>query len=878
MALGIGKQVDQLFIGVGLNPKEFDKGLKSVTKKINGAGKKMMGVGKTFTKSVSAPILAFGVASVIAWDKQAKAIAQVEAGLKSTGGQVGLTTAELQKAAQEIQSNSIFGDEEIMTKATANLLTFTNISGEAFIRTQQVAVDLSQKIGTDLTSSTIMLGKALNDPVANMGALGRAGIQFSVEQKEVIKALAEGGRLADAQTIILGELETQFGGAAAAAAAAGAGPFQQLMNTVGDMTEMFGKIITEALIPLAAKFKAVTEKIMKLSPEKKKLIVVIAAIAAALPPLIFGIGALMAVINPWAVAIGLVVAAVALLIIKWKDIKAWIDTKMPIIGRIMDNVWIGVKDLFVSVVEAFKFGFNVIWKAFDWWIHIFTSTWDIFKALFSGDWAGLWEGVKNLFSGMWDRIKDAFAAAIQGIMKILPGFVKDWLGITEDVAGGADDIAEKLEEDVPDAAKTAVDAVGDSPGGLASEMGKTIGALEDGKKAAEELAGKDENHGLKAVSKEAFLLSPIIAGLGTSIFDVAHVQFGQSETEIALRVDGMKAKLLELPATITNDLVPVVVDMTPWQQFRAGAGMEIDALARKVDGPGGITAVFTDFGASMGLGPAGSGIFGGVFSALGSGSGLTGVLTNLASTVIPGIGPAFAALAPVISNIVSGITSTVQGLSDALGFGTIGDKLVGIARDKILPGVIKGLQSQGVGAEGIFDQIIAEGELFGTSGLSEQQLMTLIESILWPGGRPTGIGTAGVIDTPVPVGVDENGNPIFAWPTGSGMNEGKLGNDFKTGSTRGSPFTAFGEGFIPGFTPLGGAIGLNTGRGIGVTQFGGAFTGSGSIGVRPPGRGLGVGSDIVQTVIINLDGVQIGRSVVRGLPGVLDTYGIVGGG
>ena len=194
----------------------------------------MQRVGRNLSVGLTAPILAFGGVALKSWDKQEKAIAQVNAGLISTGNAVGFTSEQLQKMASDLQNTSLFGDEEILQDATAQLLTFTNIAGEQFARTQQAAVDLSTRLGGDLKSASIQLGKALNDPVANLSALSRSGIQFSKEQKAVIKSLAESNKLADAQTIILDELARQYGGAGEAAAKAGLGGFKQLQNSIGD--------------------------------------------------------------------------------------------------------------------------------------------------------------------------------------------------------------------------------------------------------------------------------------------------------------------------------------------------------------------------------------------------------------------------------------------------------------------------------------------------------------------------------------------------------------------------------------------------------------------------------------------------------------------
>jgi regulator of replication initiation timing/predicted transcriptional regulator len=257
------------------------------------AGKKMQAVGKKMSLTITAPLLGLGAVAVANFDKQAKAIAQVEQGLKTTGNQVGKTSKQLQDMASELQNNSLFGDEEILKDATAQLLTFTNIANKEFDRTQQAALDLATRLDGDLKSASIQLGKALNDPVANLSALSRSGIQFSVDQKQMINSLVKTNKLADAQNIILDELEKQYGGSAKAAAEAGAGGFKQLSNTLGDVLEGFGKIISEALLPFAKRIKEVAQTVDGFSSGTKKTIVVVAAFAAALGPLLIITGTLV---------------------------------------------------------------------------------------------------------------------------------------------------------------------------------------------------------------------------------------------------------------------------------------------------------------------------------------------------------------------------------------------------------------------------------------------------------------------------------------------------------------------------------------------------------------------------------------------------------
>ena len=284
------KSVGLLTIAFGADLRGFDKAMKKAQRSIKKFGTSMQRTGKNLTRNLTLPLAAFAAASVRNFDKQQKAIAQLEAGLKSTGNTVGKTSMELQKMASDLQKKTLFGDEEILQNATAQLLTFTNIAGEQFDKTQEIALDLATRLDGDLKSASIMLGKALNDPVANLSALSRAGIQFSKDQKETIKSLVETNRLADAQTIILAELEKQYGGSAEAAAKAGLGPIQQLGMVLSDMSEDIGKILLPSLTTLANKIKELATRFDNLSESSKKNIVKWTAITAAVGPFLILIG------------------------------------------------------------------------------------------------------------------------------------------------------------------------------------------------------------------------------------------------------------------------------------------------------------------------------------------------------------------------------------------------------------------------------------------------------------------------------------------------------------------------------------------------------------------------------------------------------------
>lgn len=167
---------------------------------------------------------------------QEHAIAQLQRGLISTNNAVGLSFDELTAHARELQKVTTFGDEEII-RAQSQLVTFTKIAGGEFLKTTELAADLSIRMGGDLTGAVKQLGKALNDPVKNLSALGEAGIQFTKDQETLIKSLWEAGRTSEAQRLILKELEVQFGGSARAARNTFGGALQAVSNAASDLLE-----------------------------------------------------------------------------------------------------------------------------------------------------------------------------------------------------------------------------------------------------------------------------------------------------------------------------------------------------------------------------------------------------------------------------------------------------------------------------------------------------------------------------------------------------------------------------------------------------------------------------------------------------------------
>ncbi len=287
--------VGSLNVSATLQTAAFDRGLSHMQQGLNRAqqrfqalGQRLSGLGQTMSIGLTAPFTALMSQAIPAAIQSQQALGQVEAALSSMGPVAGRTSDQLQEAASRLQDISTFDDDDILRSVTANLLTFGNVSGEVFDRAQQSIVDIAARMGTDLQSATMQVGRALNDPIKGMNALARAGIQFTDAQKEQIKAMVAVGDTAGAQAIMLGELERQFGGAAKAMREAT--PGADLQQSWGEFQEKIGQVALQILPPLTAHLSSALDAFNNLSPAVQQTAVGAAAVAAAMGPVMMAVG------------------------------------------------------------------------------------------------------------------------------------------------------------------------------------------------------------------------------------------------------------------------------------------------------------------------------------------------------------------------------------------------------------------------------------------------------------------------------------------------------------------------------------------------------------------------------------------------------------
>jgi len=212
--------------------------------KFAGAFAKIAGVG-----SVVAGVI--GTKLVNAAVESAKVMAQTEAIIAATGSAAGVTAVEVSDLSRTL-SEQVGVDDELIQKSANLLLTFKQVQNQVgdnndiFNRAVRLSLDLGNVFGST-DAAAMQLGKALSDPEKGITALRRAGINFTEDQKALIKELVDTNRTLDAQKVILQEVESQVGGTAAATAT----DFDRMKVAIENLAEDFGTMLLPTVMAFA---------------------------------------------------------------------------------------------------------------------------------------------------------------------------------------------------------------------------------------------------------------------------------------------------------------------------------------------------------------------------------------------------------------------------------------------------------------------------------------------------------------------------------------------------------------------------------------------------------------------------------------------------
>lgn len=220
--------------------------------------------------------------SIVEWAREdAVALSQLENTLKATWWTLWLTSTQIASYWTELSELTGIQDDAIMSWQNV-LVRYEAIGKDIFPRVTKATADLAAWLNNwlvptaeSMASTAKILWLAMEDPIAWLWKLRKAGIVFSESQEAVIKSLVEAWRSADAQKLILTELESKYKWAAEASTTA----WDKMKNSWSNLSDtlwatllpVLDKLLT-AMIPI---IKQVTEWIWK-NPELSKWLLLIA--------------------------------------------------------------------------------------------------------------------------------------------------------------------------------------------------------------------------------------------------------------------------------------------------------------------------------------------------------------------------------------------------------------------------------------------------------------------------------------------------------------------------------------------------------------------------------------------------------------------------
>ena len=340
----------------------------------------------------------------------------LENGLKNVGARSG-ELERLQKVASDLGEATLFNEEDFR-KGFGLLTSFGNIGTSNYERVAKAAADVAQTSGTDVSSAFMQLAKALNDPAKGLSALGRSGIQFSEDQKAVIERLVETGNTAQAQNLILQELEKQYGGNSVAAAQGLAGALDTLGEKFYDLQVALGDNISQVLQPLIAGLTSLVSFISGLPEPVQTFIVALGGLTIALTAL-GGVLAIGAPIFSALAALGPILAGIPALIAGWAGAIGPLVAGLGTLGKILIGVfsgpvgWVALAVAAGAAIYAFR---DQIGQAFQAIGGILQQAAAGFKAIFIDPVvAGFRAVVEFVNNNVVQPISQAIGGLVQGI-------------------------------------------------------------------------------------------------------------------------------------------------------------------------------------------------------------------------------------------------------------------------------------------------------------------------------------------------------------------------------------------------------------------------------------------------------------------------------
>lgn len=260
----MARKIAELLIKLGADTLGVTKMSADVRKQLNSLQKDLTGFGKSWSLYVTAPLTAAAGVAVKAADVQLKNEKRLLTALRGRED----IQQRLIKQAGELQSRSLFGDEEIIGQQA--FLASLGLTEQQINDTIEAAAQLSSATGMTLDSAVKNLAKTYGGLSGELGESIPKLKELTTEQMkngEAVKFILE-----------------NYKGFAETLAKTGTGPLKQLWMAIGDLAEEFGKVLMPAVQYAAEAIKSFVKWLQDLSPVAKTTIVVLSGLATSLGP------------------------------------------------------------------------------------------------------------------------------------------------------------------------------------------------------------------------------------------------------------------------------------------------------------------------------------------------------------------------------------------------------------------------------------------------------------------------------------------------------------------------------------------------------------------------------------------------------------------
>lgn len=257
-----------------------------------------------------------------------------------------------------------------------------------------------------------------------------------------------------------------------------------LMSQLQELAISFGEILMPKIRDIVTHIQNFVDKLNAMDEGQKETILRIGMFVAALAPMLMGLGKVITfsanvsralgtlsaglvkaggfsgvftktlglITSPAAIVVGVIAAITAVIIHLWNTNEDFRNTITAIWQKIKDafttfaagiserlsalgitfsdvtsaikTIWDGFCNLLAPVLEA---AFNTIAIALQTAFNVILGIWDVFSAVFSGDWSGAWEAVKGIFLSVWDGLKEYFSTIIGAVKGVADVFL-GWFG------------------------------------------------------------------------------------------------------------------------------------------------------------------------------------------------------------------------------------------------------------------------------------------------------------------------------------------------------------------------------------------------------------------------------------------------------------------